>query len=669
MMKKRFHAITGILLTVAMLTGCGQAQAVQSTAQTAGDQSTSAGSTQTAASETSTGVDEAAIKAALADYKQDTAALTMDNTKWKYDADNDVYYQIGVQYCATPADTDYETLAIYVPGAYMTAQDNGDGTYTCTVNESGKVGNYTASTAPVVWPVNTPGYMAQTAATSYSYDGLSDYLKAGFIYVYAGMRGKSNVYASDGTTLVSSGGVPWGVTDLKAAVRYYRLNADTLPGDADAMFSFGMSGGGAQSALMGASGDSSLYYAYLEKIGAAMTDADGNYISDSVLGSMDWCPITSLDEADEAYEWNMGQFSTESVRADGTFTAALSDDMAKQFAQYINTLGLKDEDGNTLTLEESSDGIYQAGSYYDYMMGVVEISLNHFLSDTTFPYTESTAFNASGNFGGGSSSDDQNSNGIQGSGKTGMGGMPSGQKPSGQMPSGQKPSGQMPSGGMQGASGTGETYDTVQDYIDALNEDGTWIQYDAATNTASITSLKDFVTHCKNATKGVGAFDAVDGTQGENDLFGTASSDSLHFDSIMASLLKQNADTYAQYTDWNASYVTDFADDLAETDELGTDMQTRMNMYNPMYYANATYEGYGTSTLAKYWRIRTGIDQSDTALTTETNLALSLQNDSSVASVDFATVWGMQHTMAERTGDSTTNFISWVNDCMTQETK
>ena len=61
-----------------------------------------------------------------------------------------------------------------------------------------------------------------------------------------------------------------------------------------------MSGGGAQSALMGSTGDSALYDPYLEQIGAV------SGVSDAVLGSMCWCPITSLDSADEAYEWMMG---------------------------------------------------------------------------------------------------------------------------------------------------------------------------------------------------------------------------------------------------------------------------------------------------------------------------------------------------------------------------
>jgi len=52
------------------------------------------------------------------------------------------------------------------------------------------------------------------------------------------------------------------------------------------------------------------------------------------------------------------------------------------------------------------------------------------------------------------------------------------------------------------------------------------------------------------------------------------------------------------------------------------------------------------------------------ALSTEIDLALALQSNSSVESVDFETVWGQGHTMAERTGNSTDNFIEWVNECV-----
>ncbi|MGA2489597.1 MAG: hypothetical protein ABSF99_05340 [Anaerolineales bacterium] len=72
---------------------------------------------------------------------------------------------------------------------------------------------------------------------------------------------------------------------------------------------------------------------------------------------MAWCPITSLDYADEAYEWNMGQFVSTGTRAATIWTSALSKDLATAYAEYVNKLGLKDQNGNVLTLAESANGI------------------------------------------------------------------------------------------------------------------------------------------------------------------------------------------------------------------------------------------------------------------------------------------------------------------------
>ena len=578
-----------------------------------------------------------------------TYSIDLDNTKWNYDESNNIYYQIGVVYCSNPETTDYESLGIYVPGDYFNGTKNSDGTYTCTINTSNKVGNYTAETAPIVMPINTAGYSAQKAPTSYSANSISDYLDSGFVYVYAGCRGRY-----DSETEYNSG-APWGVTDLKAAIRYLRYNSDLIPADTERVFTFGHSGGGAQSSLMGATGDSELYTDYLNSIGAAMTDKNGNIISDAVLGSMCWCPITNLDVADEAYEWNMGQFMTTGTRADGTFTKELSNDLAKAYAEYINKLGLKDSNGDTLKLEETSDGIYTSGTYYNYVLGQIETSLNNFLADTTFPYTPSSSSKADGGFGGGGAP----------SGNAPSGEKPSGEKPSGNMPSGEAPSGDMPSENSSNSSSSrSTTYNTAQEYIDSLNSDETWITYDLSTNTAKITSIEAFVKHCKSASKDVGAFDSLSKSQAENKLFGNASSSVLHFDSIMANLLKTNSSKYSSLSNWDNSYVTSYSEDLESKDSVGKDIEYRANMYNPMYYLNSYYDGNGTSNVAKYWRINTGITQGDTANVTEMNLALALQNNSNVKSVDFTTVWGQGHTTAERTGSSTTNFISWVNECL-----
>ena len=392
---------------------------------------------------------------------------------------------------------------------------------------------------------------------------------------------------------------------------------------------------------MGATGDSQLYFEYLESIGAAMLDDDGNYISDAISGAMCWCPITALDYADEAYEWLMGQYSEDGTRANDTWTSALSDDMAEAFATYINELGLTDEEGTVLTLSQSEDGIYTSGSYYDYVKETIETSLNNFLADTEFPYTSGSQKEmADGGFAGGGEMPD--------AGKSEDGNKNGGGKPDGM------------GNGMQEES---VTYETVQDYIDSLNEDTTWVLYDSETNKASITSVEDFVTHCKNASKSVGAFDSLDLSQAENMLFGNAENDALHFDAVMTELLEENEEKYSSYEDYDSSYVKEYAEDMDNTDSLGTETSIRQNMYNPMYYLSNYYEGYGSSNVAKYWRINSGIAQGDTSLTTEMNLALALESYDGVESVDFTTVWGVGHTTAERTGSSDENFINWVNEC------
>ena len=536
-------------------------------------------------------------------------SLTFDNAAWQYDEANDIYWQVGVVYVANPASLDYETLGIYVPGAYLEATANGDGTYTASVKSDAQVGQFTAATAPYVLPVNTPGFNASQAPTWLA-DGIANYTQAGMIYLQPGIRGRDNTTDSQGQEVV--GGAPWGVTDLKAAIRYVRYNKDVLPGDTDKIVSFGHSGGGAQSAVLGASGDSTLYNPYLEALGAAMKDKEGNPISDAPYGTMTWSPITSLDYADAAYEWNLGQFADSNTRAEGTFTQALSQDLAKEYANYINQLGLKHE-GQALTLAESSEGIYTQGSYATYLEGVVNQSLNNFLADTSFPYTSDGA----------------------------------------------------------GPGGTTEsvTYETAQAYIDSLNAETQWVTYDAAANRAKISSLADFAKYVKTASKSVPAFDALDRSLAENAVFGVADANELHFDQLVARLLKNNQAKYESLTDWNSQYVTDFESDLAKTDSLGKTIAERQDLYNPMFYLTSAYSGYQTSKPAPHWRIRSGLSQGDTALTVETNLALALENQANgaVKSVDFATVWGQGNTTAERTGHASANFIQWVQEIVAQD--
>ncbi|MCD7982263.1 MAG: hypothetical protein LUF32_08145, partial [Clostridiales bacterium] len=583
-----------------------------------------------------------------------------DSSAWLYNSSSDVYYQTGVVYCTDPYNTTYESFGIYVPASYMNMTSNGNGTYTFVSFTDTAVGDYTAETAPIVIPVNTAGYAAQAAPTGFS-SGVTTYTDEGIIYLYAGCRGRDT----------TDGGAPWGVTDLKAAIRYYRYNASVLPGDTDSIFSFGHSGGGAQSAVLGASGDSELYYPYLYSIGAAGisydedTDTYTSTVSDSTCGAMCWCPITSLDYADAAYEWMMGQYSSSGTRADSTWTSLLSDDLSEAFAKYINSLTLEDEDGNVLTLTDEGDGIWTSGTYYEYLLSQIEYSLNDFIDsytdeDGNFSYSSSGSGSSSGGPGSGSMPD--------------FGGFTS------------LATNQLTAESDDDSLTVGtaaDSSDALTTYLLTLDEnygtDEAWITYDEDADWYCISSVEDFVLYgSKSASKDVGAFDDLNTTQAENYVFGTGSNGAAHFDSLIAELLSDN---YAEYAAADSSvseldilsYASDYQDDYDNytTDAvLGYSSQYRQNMYNPMYYLCQDYKGYGTSTAASYWRINTGITQSDTSLTVEMNLYLALMEDiadvdSTVEDVEFATHWAQGHTTAERAGaDSDECFIEWISECM-----
>jgi hypothetical protein len=335
---------------------------------------------------------------------------------------------------------------------------------------------------------------------------------------------------------------------------------------------------------------------------------------------------------------------------------------------------------------------------------VVEGSLNAFLADTEFPYTPSNSFNADMGAGGGAG-------GPGGSGERPSGGMPSGERPSGgprdrsgssgesgsqaadasgsqvseapdaaadgsassasqdsgapaggAAPEGAAPEGAAAEGqGQDGQSSESTTYETAADYIAHLNESGAWVEYNQETGAATITGLAGFVAACKSPTKDVCAFDAFDRSKAENQVFGDESGKGLHFDATVAKLLSANKNAFSALENWDSSYPSAYSGDRENADSLGHNSDYRQNIYNPMYYLCNAYEGADTSEPAAHWRIRTGIEQGDTASVTEINLALALQSAKKVKDVDFATVWGQGHTMAERTGSASENFIAWVN--------
>jgi hypothetical protein len=255
-----------------------------------------------------------------------------------------------ITYVANPVDANYESMNVNVP-----------------VNIDGV--DIDATNAPILFNINVGGYMSSTAAGGGSLPGggapggssnADLALAAGYVVVSPGCRGRDNV-SSNGTYY---GKAPAAIVDLKSAVRDIRYNAGSFPGNVNWIISCGSSAGGALSALLGASGNSDLYDAYFEELGAA----DAN---DNIYASACYCPITDLDHADMAYEWEFGTVALSS----GLVDQIRSQELKNAFTDYQVALNLTGKnDFGTIT----------AANYADYLLQTYLVpSANKYLSALT----------------------------------------------------------------------------------------------------------------------------------------------------------------------------------------------------------------------------------------------------------------------------------------------
>lgn len=276
-------------------------------------------------------------------------------------------------YVQNPIDITHQIMNIYIPEAYFQGEN---------------VGKYSAHTAPIFLPNGVGGYMPSlplvipnkttitvTNSTSNSSvqagqtakdGGLSAScyaLSQGYIVAFPGTRGtlsKNNIEYT--------GKAPAPIVDLKAAVRYLRYNQSVIPGNMNEIIANGTSAGGALSVLLATSGDNPDYLPYLKALGAAMT-------SDKIYASSAFCPITNLNHADSAYEWQFGGIDHYSAVSfsqvngklvitptQGSLTEkqiSLSSQLKSMFPNYLNSLHLLSPNNTPLTLESNGDGSFK----------------------------------------------------------------------------------------------------------------------------------------------------------------------------------------------------------------------------------------------------------------------------------------------------------------------
>ncbi len=258
-------------------------------------------------------------------------------------------YHYRVVYVANPVPVvsggvttlDYELMNIYVPENATEA-------------------------SPIILQDNNGGWLGGRAGTSVtdgaSYSGTTNKvgvaLKAGYVIANAGCRSRG-MRDIDGNYV---GHAPIQVVDIKAAIRYLRYNDAAMPGTTDRIIITGTSGGGGLGVAVAASGNSPDYYPYLYEIGAAGVTYDaasGTYASslnDDLFGTVLYCPITDLNNADAAYEWLYN-----ATRAElGTYSAdqmIASKWLEKDYVPYFNKLGLRDGNGKRLSTPQLDEAI------------------------------------------------------------------------------------------------------------------------------------------------------------------------------------------------------------------------------------------------------------------------------------------------------------------------
>ena len=256
-------------------------------------------------------------------------------------------------YIKNPVDTNYQKMNIYIPEAYF---------------KGGSINGYTSETAPIFYPNKVGGYMPAKPVTFIpeSKRGLAGdmqntvafMLSRGFVVASAGARGRTLQNSAGQYT----GKAPAGIVDLKAGLRYLKYNDARMPGNANKIISSGTSAGGAMSSLLAATGNHPDYEPYLNDLEAAPA-------TDDIFGAQCYCPIINLENADIAYEWQFNGINTYEQRQRGTTSGMvvelteeqikISAELRSGFPGYVNSLGLKDKRGNSLTLDEKGNGSFK----------------------------------------------------------------------------------------------------------------------------------------------------------------------------------------------------------------------------------------------------------------------------------------------------------------------
>lgn len=544
--------------------------------------------------------------------KKQMQNLSVNRENWSYMDGYQCYILERVSYCLYPQVPAEQCMNIYVPEEYL----NPDGSLTEIRHANG----FTAHTVPVIFENGLAGYHeAEPFEIEDGRSAAKEFLKAGFVYVSCGCRGRSSENAEG----IRCGKSPASLVDLKAGIRFLKSKRGELPGDMDRIISVGISAGGAMSTLLGCTGNSENYTEALEKMGAVMTETD------DIFAAQCYCPIIDLDHADLAYEWMFrgkthytGMPFVGFSEGDLTpFAAALSEQLADAYVDYFNGLKLQNPKDGTLV----RIGREHEGSGYEILMEKLEQSATKFLAKfekrdaLSGPRLSSQAENCA---------------------------------------AGSQP---IKSGVVEKKSVLTD-FDT-ESYLygnytalcftpekQALEplpgvDKHTWLGWDSHMQKARITGIEVMQETYHRRLKLCPAFDDLNLIQAENQEFGTPGCDKMHFNPILAGLIEKLQQAFPEETKQYLEGYQKVADDQ--------ELARRRYLINPMNYIGTEER----ADMAPHYRIRVGSRDADTSLMITLTLALKLMQTKKT-DVDYEIVWDEAHGRADYPGEVT----EWVKE-------
>lgn len=557
-----------------------------------------------------------------------TAELSDCRDSWTFDEAHACWCLEDILYTQAATTPKFQRMSIFVPAAYLHA----DGSPAL----DGQCGEYTGATAPVIFENNSAGYMQMPHTwLGGPRDEAEKYLAAGMVYVTCGSRGRESRNADE----ILCGKAPWTLVDLKTGIRFLRHNASALPGDFSHIISVGWSAGGAMSALLGVTGDNPLYEDFLKQNGAFMEE------SDTVFASQVYCPIVDLEHADLAYEW---QFQKDEENEDSpagpagkmtSFQKALSKKLSERYIQYFNSLGLQMPDGTPLLL--GLDG--RSGTAYAALMKLLNDSASNYLhrlacSLLDVPY--STADYLSGNYTVQKPAPVPKPHGaelLQDHAGPGVALNADAAEPD-------KSSAPPSLGDLVSRPPKGIPYHGFQPPMMEVpgDEKSEWLRWDG--KRATITDLDSYLLHHRRRMKPCTSFDTLGMDSGENQEFGTAERDYMHFCTDIAPSIAELKDVFP--TEYNKYYVS-YAACIGDAEQ-----EKQKFLLNPLNFIGTSQPDSGTA----HYRIRVGAQDADTAFIISMVLAAKLQNAGK--NTDYALVWDKPHCQADYPGE----VVSWIKE-------